>query len=257
MPVNQDETLPDDYLTEFTDKYNRYQTRYRQTPKESDTILVRMVGQALSLHPPAKDLLDIGCSTGNLLALLRGEYPQLHMSGGDIAESAIQGCQRDASLAGIDFAVMDIRELPKNSFDIVVANAVAVYFDAETYVRTIATVASALRPGGIYLGFEWLHPYVQTLEINETSRSHPKGLKIFFRPYSILTTLAAEYGFKAPDIRPFHIPIELPRSRVYGDNNDGFQDLNSFTLDTKDGERLLFRGALYQPWCHFMLVRNL
>ena len=34
-----------------------------------------------------------------------------------------------------------------------------------------------------------------------------------------------------------------------------FSELNSYTIKSENGERLVFRGSLYQPWCHICARR--
>ena len=61
-----------------------------------------------------------------------------------------------------------------------------------------------------------------------------------------------ESGFDDVQFAPFEIPIDLPRGRTVGDNESGFEDLNSYTVRSEAGDRLLFRGTLFQPWCHLI-----
>jgi hypothetical protein len=51
--------------------------------------------------------------------------------------------------------------------------------------------------------------------------------------------------------------MDLARGSVYKDGESGFEDLNSYTVKTETGDRLLFRGALYQPWCHMIAHKGI
>lgn len=60
----------------------------------------------------------------------------------------------------------------------------------------------------------------------------------------MVTRILAEAGFSNPDYRPFVLPIDLPLK------NDG--ELVTYTVAIDGGQRLPFRGALSQPWCHLV-----
>ena len=250
--------LPGAYLDKFVTKYNVYQNRYADEPRESDKVLIKLIANVLSsrgTRQAALSVLDIGCSTGNFLYHLREALPELALTGGDLAASSIEACRNNPRLTGIQFDTMDIFSLPPQSHDIVVANAVAVYFDHQQYERAMASVASALTPGGTYLAFEWLHPYEQDIHIVEQSASHPQGLNIRFRPYSIVKRILERRGFTDVRFSPFVIPIDLAQGRTYTDNRDGEEELNTYTLKAETGERMLFRGTLFQPWCYLSAMK--
>lgn len=244
-----------DYIDNHTffERYHEYQRKYAEEPRESDKTLARHVGEALAelgdLGRPAR-LLDIGCSTGNLLRLLKRLFPDLDLTGADLARESVDSCRADPGLAGIDFDVMDLLDLnPERTYDIIIANAVAVYFSHEEYSKAMRSVARSLAPGGVYIAFEWLHPYSQDLMIKETTSSHPDGLTIHFRPYGIVTPILQRAGFAEIRYHPFELPIDLPPpADPLG--------ADSRTIRDETGHRLCFRGALYQPWCHLVAVRG-
>lgn len=233
----------------FHDRYVAYQERYADSIRESDKVLLALVGEVTDRPDPA--ILDIGCSTGNLLMHLRDALPDARLTGGDMAADVIESCRRDPRLTGIDFQVMDMADI-RGRYDVVIANATGFFLTADEYERALESVARSLEPGGTYLAFEWLHPFRQELAIRETSRSHPEGLTIHARSYEAVEGMLRRAGFRHVEFRPFEIPIDLERGRTFGDNADGFEDLNSYTVRTADGARLLFRGALHQPWCHLV-----
>jgi len=224
----------------FLAYYNEYQRRYAGQIAERDKVLLGLLAEKTQGRGT---LLDIGCSTGNLLLHIRRAFPEMKISGGELADSSLAEARANPELAGIVFEQMDMLDL-KGRYDCIVANAVAVYFGWDEYERALASVARALSPGGIYFAFEWLHPFDdQDLEIIETTVSHPEGLKIHFRPYGKVARLLTKYGFEDVEFHPFVLPIDLPFPGHQG-------DAISYTMRKDDGERLCFRGALYQPWCH-------
>jgi cyclopropane fatty-acyl-phospholipid synthase-like methyltransferase len=230
-------------------RYNAYQNKHKVRIRESDKVLIDLVARLAKGKRDAR-LLDIGCSTGNLLYHLKNMVPGVRLEGADLAQSSIDECRRDPDLAGIEFSIRDICDLPRdNPYDIIVANAVAVYFDWETYSRAMASVWHALKPGGAYLVFEWMHKFsVQDITITETSEMHPDGLEIHFRPMAKVERLMRECGFGEVEFYPFEMPFDLPFP--------GYDaDVASYTRKDEHGTRMTFRGALFQPWCHMMALK--
>jgi len=243
-------TSYDEYVRDeaFLREYNAYQEKYSINIRESDKVIIRMVADAFSKHDPAAGrfkLLDIGCSTGNLLLHLKNLFPGMELVGGKLAESSLKACQANPKLSGIRFERLDMLDLPyQDEFDVIVANAVAVYFYWEEYSTAAKSCYRALKNGGAYLAFEWLHPFLhQDITIIETSVGHPNGLRICFRPMPKVASVFKEAGFSEVSFYPFELPIELPRP-------DFDQNVDSYTVKSADHKNLCFRGTLFQPWCH-------
>ncbi len=230
-------------------EYVEYQTRYREQPRESDRRLIELLAAAVGeIEQPA--IVDVGCSTGNLLRHIRSALPHARLSGGDVAPDAVAVCQSDTSLDGISFSLLDVMALPASLYDAVIVNAVLYQFDEEKFVRALASAHKALLPGGALISFEFYHPFKQELEIREVSESHPGGASLHFRSMPRVSEQLQQAGFVAADFHPFRIPIDLPKDVSYGSNASGYESLNSFTERLETGERVIFRGALAQPWCH-------
>lgn len=233
-----------DYVADeaFTSGYREYQRRYVDEPRESDRVLVRLVDRMLAGR--TGDVLDLGCSTGNLLRHLRRIRPDLRLTGGDLITSHLDECRRDPEFAGITFAEMDALDLgDARRWDVVVMNAVLYLFTPEQFAAALRSVARVLRPGGALVAFDLFHPFGQELTITEASETHPDGLTLHFRSYRAVEEACAAAGLGAPQITPFRIPIDLPQP---ADDDT----IISYTVPTARGERLLFRGTLHQPWCH-------
>lgn len=251
--------LPEEYLKSFTEKYNLYQRRYVEEPRESDKVLISLIAGVVSVRSESGErisLLDIGCSTGNLLFHIKHALPELELVGGDLAPNAIAACRADSRLAGIQFHLMDIFDLPDERFDVIVANAATYFLDNEQYGLAASSVVKALKPGGCFLSFEFLHPFEQDLRIVEVSRSHPDGIKLHFRPFSFAGKTLEKHGFERISFRPFCVPIDLKKGTRYTDDQTGAEDLNSYTIRAESGERMVFRGVLCQPWCHLVAYKK-
>src|SRR3546814_17374343 len=109
-----------------TDTLFPYTTLFRS---ESDKIILNEVARiAEGRHDIS--VLDIGCSTGNLLYHLRNLLPGLRLEGADLALQSIEQCRSDPDLSGIYFIIRDLCNLPTDAgYDLIIANAVAVYLD--------------------------------------------------------------------------------------------------------------------------------
>ncbi len=244
-----------DYVSDaaFIDRYNSYQTKYSKQMRESDRIIIELVREIQSKHDfnsgPMR-LLDIGCSTGNLLLHLKSCLPQLTLTGADLAESSLQACRANQELEGVEFKIMDLLNLPAGAdYNIVSVNAVLYMMDDAQFANGLRSIAGSLKPGGTLIAFDFFHPYSQDLHINEISTSHPDGLRLRFRPMDMVRPILSEAGFKNAVFRPFTLPFDLPVSGEAA-------DLITYTVPTLEGKKLPFRGTLFQPWCHLVAVRE-
>ncbi len=243
-----------DYVTDeqFLAGYNEYQRRYAEQIRESDKVILAVVGEFLAARKTkgeALQLLDIGCSTGNLLLHLRHRFPDLSLTGGDLAESSLAACRADPALSGIEFRKLDLLELPPHAFDIVTVNAVLYMMGAPEFTAALASLAQSLRQGGLLLAFDFAHTFEQELAFIERSKTHPSGLALHLRSQALIRNELTAAGFTRVAFRPFEIPIDLPQPADPS-------ELTTFTVRTSNGRRLQFRGILYQPWCHISAVKG-
>jgi len=245
--------------------YLEYQARYASTIRESDKVLVEFVRERTPRSPGGSRprLLDIGCSSGNLLAHLRTEQPELELVGGDITARAVAGCRADPRLAGVEFAQLDMLDLDwqldmvdlegqldvlarggaRRRFDVVVANAALMFFDEREFDQAMQSLAGTLERGGWLVAFDYFHPFEQEVTVVETSAAFPEGLKYRFRGYARVREGLRRAGFGEPEFRPFRIPIDL-------DEPQDTRDVSSYTRRGPGGDGMSFRGTVFQPWCH-------
>jgi SAM-dependent methyltransferase len=246
--MTTDSTFRDYVLnTDLMNWYSEYQKRYAQNIRESDKVLIDAVraatAEAISRGERPR-VLDIGCSTGNLLLHMHRLLPDLRLFGGDLEPNVIAACKTNPELKDIDFAEMDMLALDDNArYDVVVANAALMCFSLTEFPIAVASIAKALRPGGTVLAFDLFHPFRQELEIKETSRVHARGLVLHLRSYDLVREAYTAAGLADPSFTPFYLPIELPKPA-------DLADVTSYTVEDNVGRRLSFRGSLFQPWCH-------
>lgn len=237
----------DRYGQYATGDYLEYQKRYAGTIRESDRVIVGSVERIAAERAGERlSLVDIGCSTGNLLRHLRHRVPGLDLFGGDVYPEVVDRCRKDPDLGGIGFQVMDLLDLDRaRAFDIVIVNAVLCLFGRDDFAKAVANIAVVTKPGGYFITFDQFHEPQQDLEIVERSETHPDGLTLHFRPLSFVSDLLQRVGFADVAYEPFRISIDLPRPARP-------EDITSHTVTTADGDRLIFRGALYTPWGHLV-----
>ena len=152
------------YVTDevFLSDYNAYQARYAENIRESDKVLIGLVSKYIedcNFKTPPK-LLDIGCSTGNLLLHLNRLLPNINLTGGDLARSSIEDARRNSAFSRIEFEELDIMKLPENKYDIIIGNAVLGLFDWQDYATALGSVFKSLNHEGAFFEFDWMHPFI-------------------------------------------------------------------------------------------------
>jgi len=227
--------------------YVEYQRKYRKNIRESDKVTIELIKKNVLTREKAEDLslLDIGCHNGNLLYHLKAALPQIKMMGGDLFQGVIDECRADPDLAGIDFDVMDVTDLRCEPVDIIVVSAVLARFSREEHKNIWQSFYDILKPNGIVISFDWYNPFRQSLRIIEETETHPNGLILNFWSQELVKDQLIEIGFVKYQFQMFEIPIDL-------ELKDPSDPLYTHTRLTVDGNRLQFRGALYQPWCHLV-----
>ncbi len=249
-----------DYQSYVTDKkwaatYSDYQKRYSGNPRESDKKIGHLTLAALREMQLSRQprILDIGCSTGNLLRHLRRLMPGADLYGGDLMVPVIDECRRNPDLAGMSLAVMDVFSLPVNRpFDVITCHAVTYMFDKEQFGLAMHSIAGALVPGGAFVGYELVFPGSREQRIVEKSQGHPDGLQLMLRSEDFVRSCMEAASFTNIEVQPFDIPIDLPKPEPTGTD----ADLVTYTVrDAVTGRRLMYRGDLFQPWAHITARR--
>jgi len=236
-----------DYVADaaFLSGYNAYQQRYAETVAERDKVTTALVANATG---GIGRVLDIGCSTGNLLKHLATTMPALLLTGGDLADSSLD-CAR-ANVRSVCFLLMNILDIYGGPYNCIVANAVTYLLDWPEYDDALRSIAKALKPGGTFIGLDWYHPFGgQDLCIVETTDGHPHGLRIHSRAENRAAEVFYKAGFRAVRFQPFTMPFDIPEPSDKSGTPGTYTKL-------LDGQRACFRGAVYQPWCHVIAVKE-
>ena len=244
-----------DYVsdTTFMEGYKEYQKQFSKKIRECDKVMIELVRGIVEKDLRSgkqPSLLDIGCSAGNLLCHMKRMIPGLRLTGGDMVQSILSQNRSDPALSDIRFEEMDLLYLGhEGEFDIIIANAVLYLFSEDEFNRALANISAALKPQGWFMVFDFFHPFEQELAVFEKSETHPNGLMLHFRPYSTVMAGLKKFHFTNIDFKPFIIPVDLDRPKEP-------KDMVTYTLRSDNGTRMLFRGTLFQPWCHLITQRG-
>jgi trans-aconitate methyltransferase len=232
------------------DKYAAYQSRYRTTLKESDKELLALVSEAVDGDGTGRTIVDIGCHTGNLLFRLKQRHPRAVLVGWDIFPPIIESCRADPELAGIEFEVMNVLDIkPQALADVTILSAVLFRFGDAEHETAWRQIHRVLKPGGYAVVFDWYHPYRQTVRIVDETDLHPEGLTLNMRSQDAVRKQLLGLGFASVRFLPFKIGIDL-------ECKDPGDAVSTHTRKTADGERLQFRGVIYQPWCYMVATKS-
>jgi ubiquinone/menaquinone biosynthesis C-methylase UbiE len=226
-------------------QYFRFQEQWRDNIPESEKVLIELVLAAAKGTEAGERiaLLDVGCSTGNFLLHLKQRLPHADLHGIDLAVNVIERNQADPALSGISFARQDMLRLESDRrFDILTCNKTLPFFPEDQFDSIIGNFARVLNHGGSLIIFDWFHRFRQDLEIIDRCEPHPYGIRFFVRSYDFVSRYLEKHGFNEIEFTPFEIPVDLPAPTDPS-------DVSTFTVRSDTGQRLQFRGGMYQPWC--------
>ena len=95
--------------------------------------------------PDARNLLEVGCGMGGVLARIHAEHPYISLTGADLLPDALRVARE--RLPGATFIQADIRHVPyEDEFDVVCALDVIEHVDEDDVA--LGEVARAVKPGG-------------------------------------------------------------------------------------------------------------
>lgn len=122
-------------------------------------------------------VLDIGCGTGTLAALMNRLYPGLEVVGLDPDPQALARAKKKATRAQIavrlDQGFSDELPYPDVSFDRVFSSFMFHHLEAESRERTVREVRRVLKPGGSFHLADFVHPEGHSHGLSHRIHSNP------------------------------------------------------------------------------------
>ncbi len=223
--------------------YQDYQKKYAGAPRDSDKVIIGIVETLKNEMETGLKLLDIGCSSGNLLKHLKQAIFGLELTGGDLVADQIERNNENPALTGIRFERMDILNLEvREFFDVITVNAMVYALTGEQFQDAMINIASALNPGGHIILFDFFHPFPQEIKVTQKTMLYPDGHSYSMRSFASAKETLENSGFSGVEFFPFKISVDLPK-------DEKAEPVLSHTVGSGD-ERLIFHGSIFLPWCH-------
>ncbi|ACU74609.1 Methyltransferase type 11 [Catenulispora acidiphila DSM 44928] len=137
------------------------------------------------------DVLDIGTGQGHAVNVLAKAFPASRVHGVDRSEEGIAAARAEAAewgLTNTDFQVGDSTDLPTDSYDLI--TAFDVIHDLAQPTRTLASIAGALREGGVFLMGD-----IAASSRVEDNIDHPLGPGLYtFSVFYCMSVSLSEHG---------------------------------------------------------------
>ena len=131
--------------TIIKNNFSRYAHLYDRYSGVQENIAAELIKNADSNG--FRNILELGCGTGNFTRLLRNKFQQARVKALDISPEMIALCRRKLPKRGLEFILADAEKFESSgSFDLIASNATFQWFmDLEA---TLAKYAACLRDGG-------------------------------------------------------------------------------------------------------------
>ena len=138
--------LPGDFARRVARRFGEAVETYDAHSHIQQLAAQRLIGLiATASLPPRPRVLELGCGTGYLTALLAQHLPGAHILATDLSTEMVAACRR--RLPQLDHAVMDASRLAtRGPFDLVCSNFAAQWFP--DLATTFAGLYGCLAPGG-------------------------------------------------------------------------------------------------------------
>ncbi len=104
------------------------------------------------LPPHPRRILELGCGTGILTAMVREEYPDAEITGIDLSPEMLKTAAAKPDLAGVEFLAQDLRDAwPTDRYDAIVTSLCLHHVSREDRVTVACRALRALSPGGRFI----------------------------------------------------------------------------------------------------------
>lgn len=211
---------------------------FKKNPKEYFKLIERHARIDRELSQESRcSWLDIGCETGSFLYYLRKLYPNMCLTGMDVAQElldhvndGIEG-ERITPFLG---DVTDKNKLPSDTYDIVSMTGVLQIFD--DYEMILDNALSLLKNKGMFYMISLFNPepydvFVKYKRSGDAMDKLESGWNMFSLETMESYCKKNNYSF---DAIPFEIGIDIPKKES--------DTIRSWTIKTLDGKRMIVNG---------------
>lgn len=130
--------------------WNADQYKIGNTIQES--LAIHMLESNFETSIAGKEVLDLGCGTGNITCKLVSQFGAKRAHGIDLSTSMINHCQNNYRDPKLTFALGDIKDLKSEAeYDIVTSFFCLHWLNTDSKIQTFGAISHALRPGGVFL----------------------------------------------------------------------------------------------------------
>lgn len=136
--------------------FDEFGDRYTESIRRSNPCYDVMLASAFEALPGdfvPREIIELGCGTGNLTLLLRSRWPEAAITANDVSAEALAECERRtaASLVRPLKADMTALDFAPGSFDLVLSSLAVHHLDDSQKRALCGAVARWLRPGGWFV----------------------------------------------------------------------------------------------------------
>lgn len=104
------------------------------------------------LPPDPRRILEIGCGTGILTAMVREEYPGAEIIGIDLSPEMLKMAAAKPELEGVRFLAQDLRDAwPEGRYDAIITSLCLHHVSREDRVTVACRALRVLSPGGRFI----------------------------------------------------------------------------------------------------------
>ncbi len=150
--------------------WNADQYKIGNTIQES--LAMHMIESNFGTSFAGKEVLDLGCGTGNITSKLICQFGAQRVHGIDLSVSMINYCHNNYNDQNLTFSLGDIKDLKAEAeYDIVTSFFCLHWLNTDSKIQTFRAITHALRPGGVFLAAGGIkgdhqnkHPLIDVLQ---------------------------------------------------------------------------------------------
>ncbi len=229
-----------------------YQKQYLNSPRECDKKTINFIKK--NLNPKKNNIADLGSGNGNFLFHLKKKVPFQNYFGFEYSRQMLNKCKSQEYLKEINFNEINIIKKPiRPNMDVIVSTAVTYQFKESEFIKCMKNIYKSLKKNGTYIGYELVNEFSQELTIIEKTDLYKTGIPLHIRSKNYLKKILIKIGFKEINFNFFNIRIDLEsKKNISKMSNEYVEHLKTYTVTDMKKKRHMFRGSIFEPWCHII-----